>query len=99
MSIDEVVHDTLESDFRNDIEAMGNKEVHDSLESDDDTPPNTHIRSTSAVQRDARQKRTGASNKKRRQHQNNKTTRDMMPRGRNDSQHRGNNLITRYMTP
>ena len=65
VSTNKGVHNTLESDCKNDIETMGNNVIHDSLESNYDTQPNTYVRSTSAAQKDAQQKRTDTSGKKR----------------------------------
>jgi hypothetical protein len=76
LSTNKVVNNTLESDYKNNIQAMDNEVAHDSLESDDDTPPNSH----------------GISNKKRGQIQDNKIIRYMMPRCQNDSQHGGGKL-------
>jgi hypothetical protein len=88
----EMVHNTLERNYENETNMMENKVVHTSLERDNnEETPTTYVWSTSVARPFAQQKRIGANQERRGQHQSHNITRYMMPRGRNNGKRRRSN--------
>ena len=99
MSANEIVHNILKSEYKNEIVTIENEVVYDSLERDKDTRLSTHVRPASFTQRDAQQKQANASSKKKQQYQSNKITIYTMTRGQNNCERRGDTSIKRYLIP